>query len=71
MTWFTANVFPVLILIAFIAMHVFGHGGHGEHGAHGGQSGHGGDNRHRNPDDGVTDDTQRRVENTGSDRHQH
>ena len=68
MTWITANAFQVLILIAFIAMHVFGHGGHG---GHGGQSGHGGRIPHRNTDDGDTDDTQRRVVNTGSDRHQH
>ncbi len=29
MAWFAANWFWVLILIAFIAMHMFGHGGHG------------------------------------------
>ena len=28
MAWFTANWFWVLTFIAFIAMHVFGHGGH-------------------------------------------
>ena len=31
MAWFTANWFWVLIFIAFIAMHLFGHGGHGDH----------------------------------------
>jgi len=31
MAWLTANWFWVLILIAFIAMHMFGHGGHGGH----------------------------------------
>ena len=36
MTWFTANWFWVLIFIAFIAMHMFGHGGHGGHSGHGG-----------------------------------
>ena len=36
MTWITANAFPALIVIAFIAMHLFGHGGHGGHGSHGG-----------------------------------
>lgn len=32
MQWLTANWFWVLIFIAFIAMHLFGHGGHGRHG---------------------------------------
>ncbi len=32
MAWFTANWFQVLILIAFVAMHLFGHGGHGGRG---------------------------------------
>jgi len=31
MAWFTANWFWVLIFIALIAMHLFGHGGHGGH----------------------------------------
>ena len=31
MAWLTANWFSVLIFIAFIAMHLFGHGGHGGH----------------------------------------
>ena len=35
MNWLTANGFWVLIGIAFIAMHLFGHGGHGGHGKHG------------------------------------
>ena len=33
MEWFTANWFWVLIFIAFIAMHLFGHGGHGGNGS--------------------------------------
>lgn len=32
MEWFTSNRFWVLILIVFLAMHMFGHGGHGGHG---------------------------------------
>ena len=32
MAWVTANWFWVLIFIAFIAMHMFGHGGHSGHG---------------------------------------
>lgn len=35
MAWLTENWFWVLIFIAFIAMHLFGHGGHGSHGSHG------------------------------------
>lgn len=34
MAWLTANWFSVLILVAFIAMHVFGHGRHGGHSGH-------------------------------------
>ena len=33
MEWVTANWFWVIIFIAFVAMHLFGHGGHGGHGA--------------------------------------
>lgn len=44
MAWFTANWFWVLIFIAFIAMHLFGHGGHGGNGGH---SSHGGGDRQR------------------------
>jgi len=32
MAWFAANWFWVLIFIAFVAMHLFGHGGHSGHG---------------------------------------
>ena len=35
MNWLTENGFWVLIGIAFIAMHLFGHGGHGGHGSRG------------------------------------
>lgn len=31
MAWLTANWFWILIGLAFIAMHLFGHGGHGGH----------------------------------------
>ena len=54
MEWFTANWFWVLIFIAFIAMHMFGHGGHGGH------SGHGGGGRQRSGDEGEKDDAQGR-----------
>lgn len=65
MAWLTANWFWVLILIAFIAMHLFGHGGHGGH------SGHGGGDRHRSRDEREKDEAQGRVVNTGSGGHQH
>lgn len=31
MEWLVANWFWVLIFVAFIALHLFGHGGHGGH----------------------------------------
>jgi hypothetical protein len=40
MDWLAENWFFVLLLIAFIAMHLFGHG-------HGGRGGHGGHGRDR------------------------
>ena len=35
MVWITENWFWALIFVAFIAMHMFGHGEHGGHGGHG------------------------------------
>lgn len=64
MAWLTANWFWVVIFIAFIALHLFGHGSHGGHGGHGGEA------RPRN-----TDDTEKEVPNrdttTRSGGHQH
>ena len=37
MTWLAINWFWVVILVAFMAMHVFGHGSHAGHGGHGGR----------------------------------
>jgi hypothetical protein len=67
MAWFSENWFWVLILIGFIAMHMFGHGGHG---------GHGGGDRQRSRDEKVRDEkvkdeAQGRVVNTSPDGHQH
>jgi len=62
MAWFTANWFWVLIFIAFIAMHLFGHGGHG---------GHGGGGHQRSRGEREKDDTQGRVVNPSSGGHQH
>lgn len=42
MDWLSQNWVWVLIGVAFVVMHMFGHGGHGGHGSHGGHSGHGG-----------------------------
>jgi hypothetical protein len=38
MAWLTANWVWILIAIAFVGMHMFGHGGHGSHGGHGGRN---------------------------------
>ena len=34
MAWVTENWFWILIFVAFIAMHLVGHGSHGSHGGH-------------------------------------
>ena len=54
MRWLITNWFWVLIGIAFVAMHLFGHGGHGGHG------GLGGPDRPR-PGEGGSDDRPDRV----------
>ncbi len=62
MEWLTQNWFWVLIFVAFIGMHMFGHGGHGGHGGH--RGGCGGGHRH--------DDKPRRDDNAPpSSGHQH
>ena len=44
MEWLTANWLWILVFIAFVGMHMFGHGGHAGHGGHGGAgSKHGAD----------------------------
>jgi hypothetical protein len=65
MTWLAANWFWVLIFIAFIAMHLFSHGGHGGH------SGHRGGDRRRSRDDKEKDEAQGPAVNTSSGGHQH
>jgi len=43
MEWLAQNWFWVVVLVAFFALHLFGHGGHGGHGGGGGcGGGHGG-----------------------------
>ena len=36
MTWLAQNWIWVLFGVAFVVMHLFGHGGHGGHGGHAG-----------------------------------
>ena len=38
MQWLNENWTWLLLVIAFVAMHLFGHGGHRGHSAHGGRS---------------------------------
>lgn len=35
MEWLSANWIWVVVAVAFVAMHLFGHGGHGGHGPSG------------------------------------
>jgi len=65
MAWIAANWFWVLIFIAFIAMHMFGHGGHGSHG------GHGGGPRDKNERDRNNDTARGNPVNAGARGHQH
>ena len=51
MTWLAENWFWVLFGVAFIAMHLFGHGGHGGHGSHGGSHDRGGEPPNKKPDE--------------------
>jgi len=62
MEWLAENWFWVVIGVAFIAMHMFGHGGHGGHG--------GGDRQPRN-DEGEKDEARRPGRNKGAGGHQH
>ena len=68
MAWLTANWFSVLIFIAFIAMHMFGHGGHGGHGGH---SGHSGGDRPQSGSEREEDEGRGGGVNKSSVGHQH
>ncbi len=59
MAWLTENWFWILTFIAFIAMHMFGHGGHG------------GEDRPPKADDKVNDDVKTRASDTRSGGHRH
>ena len=65
MAWLAANWFWVLIFIAFIAMHLFGHGGHGGH------TGQGSGDRQGGKDEGDNGEAEGRAVNTSSGGHQH
>lgn len=62
MQWLVTNWFWMLVGIAFVAMHVFGHGGHG---------GHGGSDRPRRGDAADTEDAPGRRVERGAGSHQH
>lgn len=62
MAWLKDNWFWVLVSIAFVAMHVFGHGGHG---------GHGGGKRHQSTDDQGKDESEAREAGSSARGHQH
>ena len=62
MAWLAENWFWVLIFIAFISMHLFGHGGHG---------GHAGNDRHRSGEGSATDEAHAPAGSASSGGHQH
>jgi hypothetical protein len=66
MTWLAQNWIWVLFAVAFVVMHLFGHGGHGGHGSHG--SGH---QTPRDAEPGRTEGPrpQAPTDTTGSHRH--
>jgi hypothetical protein len=69
MTWFAENWFWVLFGVAFIAMHLFGHGdhgGHGGHGSHGGGHCGGGEPPKKKPDEAAA---AKRPNRTDTHRH--
>lgn len=51
MEWLQQNWFWVVVFVAFVAMHLFGHGGHGGRGGHGGHGGCGGGDERPRPSD--------------------
>lgn len=62
MAWLTDNWFWVLVFIAFVAMHLFGHGGHGGHGRGKGR---------QSTDDQGKDDSQARDAGRRTSGHPH
>jgi len=67
MEWLAENWFWVLLGLAFIAMHLFGHGSHGSHGS---QSEHGGqDSRHGGLEDNRVKKRPQKHSDLGSGHH--
>ena len=58
MAWLATNWFWIVIGIAFVAMHLFGHGGHGGHRGHGS---HSSGTAETDPDKPVGDQTRPHV----------
>lgn len=72
MAWLTTNWFWLLMVLAFIGMHLFGHGGHRGHGGHGGKGAQCGHNRQRADQVGDKNDDEASPAETGrSSGHQH
>ncbi|MCB1740432.1 MAG: DUF2933 domain-containing protein [Burkholderiaceae bacterium] len=69
MDWLTENWIWVIFGVAFIAMHLFGHGGHGRHG--GGGCGHGSDEGHRDPTRSTADGPPATPANRAREPHRH
>ena len=65
MEWLATNWFWLLIFVAFVAMHLFGHGGHGAH------RGHGGGERQQTPTERETSTEAGRTDNASSSEHRH
>ncbi len=65
MAWLRDNGFWALIFVAFIGMHLFGHGAHGAHG------GHGGGNDQRLADRSDDQNAKDPAESTRSSGHHH
>ena len=62
MEWFVTNWFWLLVGIAFVALHLFGHGGHG---------GHGGGGRPQPADESEKSGTPASSENRSVGSHRH
>ncbi len=63
MDWLVTNWYWMLLFVAFIAMHLFGHGGHGVHRSDGGAD------HQRRGGEWATDEVQKRRDNASG--HQH
>jgi hypothetical protein len=69
MQWFVINWFWILIGVAFVAMHLFGHGGHGRHGGLRPDVGIRGDLLRPDLDVDPTEETESNARTTPGDHH--